>query len=181
MIKPKIQSVNTVHDDGMFHLERVRLHFSNGQERTYERFTNRHRQAVMMVPLKDPETVLLVREYGVGLEDYHLSLPKGGVDAGESPEAAANRELKEEVGFGATQLTWLKSFSASPSYSGNRMDLFLAEDLYPEALEGDEPEPIEVVPWPLNRLGELMARDDMHEARAIAALFLVAQRMGITL
>jgi ADP-ribose diphosphatase len=56
---------------------------------------------------------------------------------------------------------------------GFTINVMLARDLYPQRLPADEPEPIEVVPWPLGGLDELMQRDDFAEARALAALHLV--------
>ena len=54
----------------------------------------------------------------------------------------------------------------------------LARDLYPKRLPADEPEDIDVVAWPLDRIPELVQRADFTEARAIAALFLAQQRLG---
>ena len=51
----------------------------------------------------------------------------------------------------------------------------MARELYPSRAQGDEPEPIEVVPWSFSRLDELLARDDVTEARTIAALFLARE------
>lgn len=62
--------------------------------------------------------------------------------------------------------------SLSPSYMKSGIDIFLAEDLYPSVLEGDEPEPLELVKWPLANLHELVMREDMTEGRAIAGLYL---------
>ena len=53
------------------------------------------------------------------------------------------------------------------------MTLFMAQDLYPESLIGDEPEPLEVIKWPLDRADELLAREDFQEARSISALLWV--------
>ena len=131
----------------------------------------------MLVPMLDEDTVLLIREYGAGVEDYHLSLPKGAVDPGEAPEVAANRELMEEVGYGARRLTCLKRLYLSPGYMENALDVYLAEGLYQQRLEGDEPEPIEVVPYPLSQLSELMLREDFCEGRAVAALYLARDHM----
>jgi len=52
------------------------------------------------------------------------------------------------------------------------MTIVLARDLYPKQLEGDEPEPLEVIHWPLDEADALLAREDFIEARCIAALFL---------
>jgi ADP-ribose diphosphatase len=49
----------------------------------------------------------------------------------------------------------------------------LASDLYEKRLDGDEPEPIEVVPWKISALDELMKCKDFTEARSVAALYRV--------
>ena len=53
--------------------------------------------------------------------------------------------------------------------------ILLARDLYPERLPGDEPEPLEVVPYPMKDLVNLVARPDFCEGRSIAALFLARE------
>ncbi|NOR79301.1 MAG: ADP compounds hydrolase NudE, partial [Methyloprofundus sp.] len=52
-------------------------------------------------------------------------------------------------------------------------EIILAEDLYPEKLPGDEPEELQVVPWKLDNLTELVSGGLCTEARSIAALYLV--------
>ena len=91
---------------------------------------------------------------------------------------AANREIMEEVGYGANHLHHLTSFSLAPGYLGHYTHVVLARDLYPKKLEGDEPEEIEVVPWQLERLGELLVMDDFTEARSIAALFMTREHLA---
>ena len=78
----------------------------------------------------------------------------------------------EEAGFGARDLIPLKQVSLAPGYFSSRMDILLARDLFPEQRVGDEPEPLEVIPWPLNRIDELLARSDFTESRSISALLL---------
>ena len=53
-----------------------------------------------------------------------------------------------------------------------KMTIFIAENLYPEVLPGDEPEPLEVVKWSIHDIETLLAKDDFVEARCIAALLL---------
>ena len=170
--KPVIQAQHVVARSHLFTVESLEMEFSNGVKRTYERLASGGHGAVMMVPIDENSQVLLIREYGVGIEDYTLTLPKGAVDLGETNEQAANRELKEEIGRGAHDLHYLKSMSLSPSYMKSSIDIFVAQNLYEESLPGDEPEPLDVVPWPLNKLDELVNRADMTEGRAIAALYM---------
>ena len=99
----------------------------------------------------DVETVLLIREYSAGVHRYEVGLPKGKTDAGESFLEAANRELKEEVGFGARNLHHLSSLSLAPSYLEHTTEIVIAQDLYAEKLPGDEPEELEVIPWKLSQ------------------------------
>jgi ADP-ribose diphosphatase len=173
--KPEILSKNTIAKTRIFSVESLHLRFRNGEERTYERVTGSEQPAVMIVPLLDKETVLLIREYGVGVEDYYLGFPKGVVEAGENFLQAANREIMEEVGYGANHLELIKEFSLSPGYMSRSMALVVAQDLYPHRLPGDEPEEIEVVPWKLKNLDRLLDREDFHEGRSIAALFLIRE------
>lgn len=164
-------------DFGPYRLEEVDLEFSNGERRRYERLKSRGRGAVVVAALPDPETVLLVREYSCGVHRYELGLPKGRIDAGEDALTAAQRELKEEVGFGARRLGILRALTLAPAYMNHQTHLVLAEDLYPERLPGDEPEELEVVPWKLDALHELMLREDCSEGRSLAALFIVREHV----
>ena len=171
---PTIHGV-TEHDAGPYRMEHLDLEFDNGERRRYERLHGRGHGAVIVVPLLDDETVLLVREYAAGVHRYELGLVKGRIDAGETPLQAADRELKEEAGYGARSLQVLRSLSLAPSYMSQQTHMVLARDLYPERLPGDEPEELEVVPWKLARLHELILRDDFSEGRSIAALFIVRE------
>ncbi|KAB0287500.1 ADP compounds hydrolase NudE [Vibrio fortis] len=170
--KPEILAKQTVAQSKLFSIESLDLKFSNGELRTYERMKPSGRNAVMMVPITEQGDILLVREYAAGTERYELGFPKGLIDQGETPNEAAVRELKEEIGFGARKLTPLKEVILAPSYFSSKMTLFIAEDLYPEQLEGDEPEPLDVVRWPLAQGEELLTHLDFCEARSITALLL---------
>jgi ADP-ribose diphosphatase len=170
---PEILKKTVVARSRFFTVEELHLRFSNGVERQYERLRTPPVGAVMIVPLLDAETVLMIREYGAGVEGYTLGLPKGALEADETLEQGALRELQEEVGHGARLLTPLKTLTLSPGYMSSRLTVVLAEDLYPSRLEGDEPEPIEVLPMKLEELERWVWDEDLTEARSIAALYLV--------
>jgi ADP-ribose diphosphatase len=85
--------------------------------------------------------------------------------------------MTEEIGHGARQLRHITSMTLAPGYIGHQTHVVLAQQLYPERTEGDEPEAIEVVPWPLENVSELLLRDDFTEARSIAALFMIRELM----
>ena len=179
MQKPEITAIKSVAKSRLFHIEAVDLTFSNGEKRTFERIGRPHQDAVMIVPVTDDNEFILIREYGVGIEDYELTFPKGIIDNGESVFEAANRELQEEVAFGANDIVELRTVGASPSYMFSRLHIVLARDLFVKKLQGDEPEPLEIVKWPLSDYNALLLRDDFISSAAVAALLLAKERLHI--
>lgn len=173
MAKLPIIHARSEHDPGrLFRVEKLDLEFSNGERRTYERLRTRGLGAVIVVAMRDADTVLLVSEYAAGMHRYELGLVKGRLEAGETVLQGAQRELKEEIGFGARELLELSSLSLAPGYMTHVSHVVLARDLYPEKLEGDEPEELEIMAWPIADLYTLIQRPDCTEGRSIAALYI---------
>lgn len=170
---PTILSRQIVAESRLLRIEAIDLKFSNGALRQYERMQGSGRGAVLVVPMQDEHTMLLIREYAAGLHNYQLGFPKGLIDPGETPAQAADRELKEEIGFGVRELKELKTVTVASSFMAAHMTLFVGRNLYPEWLPGDEPEPLEIVPWKLSELDNLLNQPDFTEARSIAALLLL--------
>ena len=58
-------------------------------------------EGVVIYPIlkENPEKIVLIRQYRYPLDDYLYELPAGLIDAGETPEDAAVREMKEETGL----------------------------------------------------------------------------------
>lgn len=177
--KPEIERRCSIAQSRLFSIEALELEFSNGEQRTFERLTsNGHGAgAVMIVAMPDPDHVLLIQEYAVGVEDYALTLPKGVIDPGEDIITAANRELREECGYGAHVIEPLIELTLAPNYMTHRIHVVMATQLYEERLPGDEPEPLIVEKHGIEDIGALLARGDFHEGRAIAALFIARERL----
>lgn len=176
--KPKILNTAEIAKTRYFRIEEVDLEFSNGQQRTYERLSNRSQGAVLIVAFSSDNTFLMIREYAVGMERYELTLPKGKIDPGEDILSAANRELIEETGNKAGQLTHLHSLSLASGYSTHMTHVVLAEDLQPAYAEGDEPEPLEIIPWSLSNIDDLLTQHECSEARTLAALYICQQHLS---
>lgn len=163
----------------IFTVEELSLKFDNGTQAVYEKICG-GRGAVMCIPF-DGTDFLLSSEYACGVEGYSLGFVKGKIDAGESPEEAAVRELKEEIGFGARQLTRLrKAMTVAPGMLELCMHVFLCRDLYPCKLEGDEPEPIDVIRVSVEEAKKLVfdVNSPLSEARSIGALALSLHEIG---
>src|SRR3990167_146566 len=173
MTFPKLLNKKILAKTRIFTIEETRMRFSNGHEQTFEHICGRYPSAVMIIPMLDEETFLLIREYAPAADAYFLGFPKGAMDADEEPQQSANRELMEETGYGARELIQLAKWSLSPAYFSANMYIVLAKNLYPQKLEGDEPEPIEVIPWKINNIDALLAHPEFHESRSVAAVLLL--------
>ena len=163
----------------IFTVEELLLKFSNGTTACYEKICGGS-GAVMCVPF-DGTHFLFSIEYACGLEGYTLGFVKGKIDDGETPEVAAIRELKEEIGFGANSLCKLRSgMRVAPGMLELCMHVFLCRDLYPCKLEGDEPEPIDIVKVSIEEAKALLFDDNspLTESRSIAALALSLHKIG---
>jgi ADP-ribose diphosphatase len=171
--KPRILNIHTAARSRLFEIEAVQLQFSNGNQAEYERVSSRRiHGAVIVVPMLTSTTFLLIREYAVGFDRYELGLPKGLVRAGETFFEAANRELMEEVGFRATELSRLYTLSVAPGFLCYSTEVVIAMDLTAARVGGDEPEAMQIVPWRLRDLDGLLSSGELTDARSVAALFL---------
>lgn len=154
--------------DGFVRLERERWRYPDGSEHELE--VVRRADSACVVPC-DGTSVYLVRQPrpAVG-EPGLLELPAGGVDPGEEPLAAARRELAEELGLGAGSWRPLGFVYSSPGALTEAIWLYAATDLHPAEGSPDEDERIEIVRWPLERLGELHA--ELRDAKSLLGLML---------
>lgn len=171
--KPCILKRKTISQGRLFTLEQVDLEFSNGQQRQYERVIAPGNGAVMIIPVIDEEHVIMVREYAVGTDRYELVFPKGKIDPGEDILEAAQRECMEEIGYAANHLTPMGQMTIAPGYLGFITHIVLAEELKPQSLEGDEPEPLEQLHCNIHTISDLIQYQGLSEARSIAALYQV--------
>ena len=177
--KPTILNKTLIAKSRLFQIEQLELQFSNQVVCQYERLRSTHSPgAVIIAPLINADTVLLVREYCAGVDRYELGLPKGRIESGETIYEAANRELQEEAGYAANNLKYIAPLTLAPAYMSHSIDLLIAWDLYQQRLQGDEPEQLEVVAWPLSDIQSLISSGECTEARTIAALFLTLEQIN---
>jgi len=130
--------------------------------------------AVVVLPLTDEGDALLAVEYASAFGREILTLVSGSIEAGESLEEAANRELQEELGYRAGRLDFLGELHPF-KYLTTRQFVFLARDLVPSKLPGDELYPVTARGVALAEFAYTCEVGELHDSAAIAALFL-AQR-----
>ncbi len=152
-------------------VDTVRL--PNGRESKRE--IVEHGGAVAIVPMRDTETVILIRQWRMPAGKVLLEIPAGGMEAGETPEACAARELAEEIGQVPGRLVPLYSCYVAPGYSTEIIHGFLALDLHEAPENPDEDEFVEQVPMRLDDALAAIGRGEIEDAKTIAGLTLAAR------
>ena len=153
------------------------IRLPNGRETTRE--IVEHEPSICVVPVDDDGNVLLVRQYRKPTESFLLEVPAGGIEEGEEPEEATRRELQEEIGHTAAELTRLTAFYLAPGWASEYMYAFLATGLTPAVLDSDEDEFIDVVPVPWSEIPDRISDGSIQDAKSVASLLLAMRVLGI--
>lgn len=161
-----------VADCRVFQVERVRRQ-SQESGVAHDYFHIAASDWVHVVALTRAGEVVLVRQERHGTEAFSLELPGGIVDPGETPAAAALRELREESGFAGKVAEPLGWVHPNPALQSNRCWTFLARDVVlAGAQQLDGREEIDVVLLPYRELKERVRRQEVTHALVVSALYL---------
>jgi ADP-ribose pyrophosphatase len=162
----------TVYRGKAFDVRRDQVRLPNGQVAFLD--IVEHPGAVTLIPIDSQDRILFVRQYrhAAGLD--LLELPAGTLEEGEEPEVCAHREVREETGMSAGKMRKIGGFLLAPGYSTEYLTIYLATDLYPDPLQGDDDEFISVENIPLKKVPELISQGVIQDAKSLAA-WLLAQ------
>jgi len=165
---------NTIYHGRAFNLRRDEVRMQN-QNTVYLDIIE-HIGAVTILPLDNDGRILFIRQYRHATGKELLELPAGTLDPAELPENCALRELREETGYAAGKLIKIGEFFLAPGYSTEYMHVYLASDLRPDPLPGDEDEFISLEPIPIKQAYDMALNGGLQDGKSLAAL-LIAQPM----
>ncbi len=174
--KARLLDRRTLHRGSFLEMTRERVALPNGIEVDLELV--RHPGAAAIVPLASDGTVVLVRQYRHATDGWLLEVPAGKLDAGESAEACARRELAEEAGFAAGELVSLGPFWASPGFTDEVIHLFLARNLTPATQNLEEDELLFLERLPFTEAVTRAARGEIADGKSACALLRAAWWLG---
>ena len=130
-----------------------------GAERQWEAFERVNcKGIVVIVPVTDEGETILTKQFRPPVNNYVIEFPAGLNDKGNTLEEAAKRELLEETGYTAKELTFLTEGPMSSGASGEILTAYLAQNIeYKGIGERDEAEDIEIIKVPVEKLEERLS------------------------
>jgi len=130
---------------------------------------------INIIPLTQAGEVVMIEQYRHGSEEVTLEIPGGMVDAGESPQAAAAREMLEETGYAATrEVVSLGKVRPNPAIHNNWIHTFLARDVslrQKPVIESTEHTVVRLVP--LADIPRLIADGSINHALVVVGFHLL--------
>jgi ADP-ribose pyrophosphatase len=169
--------VREIYSGRVVHLRVERVTLPNGTTTDLELLD--HRGAAAVAAVDEARRVVLIRQYRHATGGYIWELPAGVLDRpGEPPVDCAARELQEEAGLRARELTALGAIFTTPGFCNERIHLFLARGLEQVAHARENDEVIaEVRDVPLDEALAMARRGEIVDAKTIVGLHLAAEAL----
>ena len=137
-------------------------------------------ECVGVLPFIDYRHVVLVRQYRyVFGENNRWEMPTGGVKPGETLLEAAHRELREEVGYDASQLEQINTYYTSKSVMHEIAHLYIGRGLNQIQAIPDETEFLEIETFPFDQVLQMVLKSEIRDSMTILAVFYAARQLGL--
>lgn len=134
----------------------------------------RHSDAVAVFAVDDDENVYLVEQFRKPIDSLISEIPAGHVEEGEEPQYTALRELCEETGLMAEEITLLNKYYSSPGFTDETIYFFMARKLTSAEQSLDRDEFINVKKIPFDELLKLVRENKIIDGKTILATYFYA-------
>lgn len=142
------------------------------QERPVVREIVEHRGSVVVLPVFPDGRILLVRQYRYAVGDFLWELVAGHIEPGETPLAAARRELREETGYRARRFERLSRFYPTPGFVTEKMHLYRATGLRAGEARPEADEALEARAFSRRELGRMIGRGQLCDGKSLVGVLL---------
>jgi len=130
-----------------------------------------HPGAVVIIPIHHDGQIHLIKQWRRAAATILVELPAGTLEPGEEPLLCAQRELQEEIGYKAKKMTSLGGFFTAPGFCNEYLHLFLAEELLPSSLQGDDSEKIDPCLLSLEKSLDWIETGRIQDAKTICGIY----------
>lgn len=169
-------SKETMYQGSVLTVNKYQMHMPNGD--VIERDIVELPESVLVLPVGQKGTVLLIEEYDLGAETWQLTIP-GGKVTDPTPEGICKQaeiELREEIGYRPGRLEKLLDFYSHPGYIAHKVHLMVAYDLEWDPLDMEDGEEILVHTFTLDEALAVTKIDYRCDPEAALALWVYVGR-----
>lgn len=172
-MEEKVLNTQRIYTGRIINVDLVDVQLPDGKKQ--QREVVRHPGATALIAIDDQQQILLVRQYRIASNQILSEIPAGTLKSGEPPDICAIRELQEETGYKPGKLASLGGFFVAPGYTTEYIHLFLATELTPSRLPGDEDEFIQVDRVSLAEALTMIESGTIIDAKSIIGLLRYAR------
>jgi ADP-ribose pyrophosphatase len=167
-----LHSRRLVHQGRIFRIDIDRVTLPGGH--TVDLEVVRHPGSVVLLPVPQPDHIVLIRQYRYSIDQWIWELPAGSLKPGENPDEAAARECEEEIGLAPGRLTRLRGYYPTPGFCDEQMIYYRCDELRPPAPDStarkDDDEELEPRTFTLAEARRLVAAGEIIDLKTVAGL-----------
>ena len=126
--------------------------------------------AAAIVPVDKDGNIIFVRQYRHAIKGMALEIPAGMLEEGEDPAVSAKRELEEETGWIANDLTFVTKLVMSIGVCTETLYIYIAKDLTEGVMNPDPDEFIEIETYSLEDSLKMVYSGEIIDGKTAAAL-----------
>lgn len=164
----KTVSTTSIYNGKVISLRTEKVKLPNGLEATRELV--HHPGAVGIIPIQKDGKLVVVRQFRKALEKTIIEIPAGKLEKGERPDDSAHRELEEETGYRAKEMTYVTTFYTSPGFADELVHIYVAKNLEIGQIDRDEDEFMDVLSISINEAKSLIASGEICDAKTMYAV-----------
>jgi ADP-ribose pyrophosphatase len=158
-------------------VRRDEIDYPGGLHKTWDIVV--HPGAVAVVPITQEGHLILVEQWRRAIGRITLEIPAGVLEPGEQPEAAAQRELQEEIGKKAGSLVYLGPYYSSPGVFTEQVHLYVGKNLENSVLRGDDTDEIDIRIVPMKTALKLIEDRTICDAKTALGILLVRSQICV--
>lgn len=130
-----------------------------------------HNGAAAVVAVTDDGKLMMVRQYRNAIDRTTLEIPAGKLDSpDESTLECAKRELEEETGYRAGDISYLLTVNSAVAFCNEKIDIYLAKNLTKTKQNLDEDEVVDVEIWEIDDLKKMIFEGKLNDSKTVAAI-----------
>jgi len=174
-MKSELKKWKTISSKSLLDHQRLKVvedtvELPDGRLSDYVRHAPSHTESVAIIAVNTKGEVLVQLEYSHPPAKVMWQLPGGSMEAGETVEEAALRELAEESGYAAKQIVRLGYFYVHNRLSDKRQYIVLCQDLFKKKLQEDADEFIETYWLTMEEVKQKITTNEFDNVNLLAGL-----------